>query len=478
MRLALIYAGIGKIGWNSYNLFGRGLDDFYAIPQGLAYLRAVILVDGRHEADLLDFRMLSGPDEFRTKLAEGKYDVAGFSCLTPSRDYAVLGAKIAKELGLITIAGGVHASAMPEDFAGAGCFDCVVVGEGERTIFEILDMIEEGKKLPPVYRTVDYVKNLDELPFPATAFLPTYERAFEANNGLAGITASRGCPGRCKYCWPNQRIMYGSNSIRVRSAESVIAEMRYLRQHFPIKLVTFYDDTFTWNKSWLREFQYKHREAVQDGIDLPPIAVNARANTFDDEVASILKEVHCIGVWFGFESGSPRILKILKKGCTVEQNISAARICREAGFDVNANMLVGIPGETEEDYMLSYRFLDKIRPDNVRYNVLSPYPGSEFYNELAPKGLIDAASFEEYDVATPHITGKGIIRSVDYGLVMKWVKPFRSFMEAANLRKHNRSLLAGAVVLGGKLGTLPLPPRVVTEIYNILARIYSWMKRD
>jgi radical SAM superfamily enzyme YgiQ (UPF0313 family) len=403
------------------------MDDCYVIPQGLAYLRAVIQKDGRHEADIIDFRMLSGPHEFRKRLVEGKYDVAGFSCLTPSRDYAVLGAEIAKDLGLITIVGGVHASAMPEDFSNTGQFDCVVVGEGEHAIFEILDLIEDGKKLPPVYRAVNYVANLDDLPFPATAFLPTYEHAFDVNDRMAGVTASRGCPGRCRYCWPNQRIMYGSGKIRMRSAGNVLAEMRYLREHFRINLITFYDDTFVWNKAWLREFLDRHRQATRDGVDLPPIAVNARANFFDEEVAAILKEINCIGVWFGFESGSPHVLKLIRKGCTLEQNVAAARICREAGFDVNANMLVGVPGETDEDYLLSYKFLNRIRPDRVRYNVLSPYPGSEFYEELAPKGLIDAASFAEFDVAKPHLTGKGIIKNVDYGLVMKWIGPFRSF---------------------------------------------------
>ena len=95
--------------------------------------------------------------------------------------------------------------------------------------------------------------------------------------------------------------------------------MLYLKQNFPIKLITFYDDTFSWNKKWLRGFRDEVRvETRRQGNDLPPISVNARANTFDEEVAEILKEVGCIGVWFGFESGSPDILKLLDKG--VDQN--------------------------------------------------------------------------------------------------------------------------------------------------------------
>ncbi len=410
-------------------------------------------------------------------MVEERYDVVGISCLTPSVDYGILAGKVAKELGIITLAGGVHASALPEDFAKTGYFDCVVVGEAEKTIFEILEMIEQGRELPSIYKTVNHVNDLDELPFPATAYLPTYEHAFEANDNLAGITASRGCPGRCKYCWPNQFVMYGTRSIRLRSPKNVVEEMLYLKHNFSIKLIGFYDDTFSWNKKWLKAFRDEVLETRKRGEDIPPISVNARANTFDDEVADILKELDCIGVWFGFESGSPNILKILNKGCTVEQNLQAALTCRKAGFHVNANMLVGIPAETEEDYVLSYRFLEKIRPRNVRYNILSPYPGSEFFEELSGAGLIEADKYEDFDVVRTHVTGKGIIKGVDYDLVMKWVRPFRSFMEAANLRENKQPFLAKAVVLAGKLAFLPLPPRAITACFDYLGKMYPKVKK-
>jgi anaerobic magnesium-protoporphyrin IX monomethyl ester cyclase len=477
MRIAFVYTGIATIGWDSYNKAGRGADDYYAIPPGITYLKALLDRDGSHQTDIIDFRMLSDIDQYRGILRDGQYDIVGVSCLTPSAGYGITAGKIAKELGMITLAGGVHASALPNDFADSGHFDCVVVGEGEKTIFEILEMIERGDKLPAIYRTVNHVTNLDELPFPATAYLPTYKDAFDANDGLAGITASRGCPGRCKYCWPNQFVMYGTKTIRLRTPSNVIEEMLYLKRNFPIKLITFYDDTFSWNKKWLRTFRDEVLEARRQGNDLPPISINARANTFDEEVAEILKEVGCMGVWFGFESGSPDILKILNKGCTLEQNLRAAQICRKAGFHVNANMLVGIPGETEKDYVLSYKFLEKIEPKNVRYNILSPYPGSQFYEELAPKGLIDVQDYEDFDVVKTHVTGKGIIRGIDYDLVMKWVRPFRSFMEAGNLRRKNQPLLAKAVILAGKAAFLPIPPKMLVAGFDFLGRIYPRLRK-
>ena len=434
MKITLVYAGIARIGWKSFNKFGPGDDDCWAIPGGLMYLKAVLQQHREYEVDVLDLRMLNGEEELREKLRQSESDVVGVSFLTPSRDYGVLVGKIAKEMGKVTLAGGIHASALPEDLARTGYFNSVVVGEAENAIIDILQGIKNGGQLPPIYHAQNFIEDLDRLPFPATAYAPLYDKsAFDVNGRMAGIVGSRGCPGRCKYCWPSQFIMYGTKKIRLRSPQNVVAEMMYLKDNYDIRLVAFYDDTFTWNKPWLRKF----RDYVAGNrIPIPALAVNARANYFDEETAGLLKEIGCIGLWFGFESGSPKILEILNKQCTVEQNIRAARICKEFGFDLNANMLVGVPGETEEDYILSYKFLKQIEPLNVRYNVLSPYPGSAFYEELAPKGLIKYSSFEDFDVGVTYRKGKGIIKNVDYELVKKWVKPFRSFMVQAHLQRR------------------------------------------
>jgi len=480
MKIAFVYTNIATIGWNSFNKFGPQNDDCFVIPPGITYLKALLDEDGRHESDIIDFRMLSGPDEYRQRLSEGNYDIVGISSLSPGRDFAVLAARIAKEQGPITLAGGVHASALPEDFVSTGYFDCVVVGEAERTLFEILALMERGEKLPPIYRTSNYVKDLNELPFPSRAYLPTYAHAFDINGRMAGITGTRGCPGRCKYCWPNQRIMYGSTYIRRRTPENIVQEITYLQATFAVKFIAFYDDTFSWNKPWLREFRDYIKDMRDNGVHLPPIGVNARANTFDEEVAEILKEIDCIGVWFGFESGSPKILKLIQKGCTLEQNVRAAKICREAGFDVNANMLVGIPGETEEDYILSYKFLETIQPDNVRYNILTPYPGSTFYEELAPKGLIEMNDYEDLEVNRPYHAGKGVIKSVDYELVMRWVEPFRSFQERAQLKRRLRLLQDWRGVpfpwlfafLEKNVDSSPLAFKAISRVFHFLAKIY------
>lgn len=434
MKITLVYAGLARIGWNSFNTTGAWGDDCWTIPAGLMYIKNALLRDGRHEVEIIDLRQLHGEEELRDKLRHGGSDVVGVSFLTPSRDYGVLTAKIAKELGKITLAGGVHASAVPDDLVHAGYFDSVVVGEGENAVLEILDLIEKKAPLPPIYRARNFVTNLDDLAFPALAYAPTYDASAFAKNGhMAGILGSRGCPGRCKYCWPNQTIMYGTNKIRLRSPENIVAEMMHLKDNYAIQLIAFYDDTFTWNREWLRQF---HAYVRRQRIPIPALAISARANYFDAEIAGLLKDLGCIGVWFGFESGSPRMLQLLNKQCTVEQNIAAAQVCKAAGFDLNANILVGVPGETEADYILTYKFLEQIEPFNVRFNVLSPFPGSAFYEEYSRQGLIAYDTFEDFEVGRIFRTGKGIIKNVDYELVLKWQKPYASFAEKAHLQRR------------------------------------------
>lgn len=430
MKIALVYAGIARIGWNSFNKFGPEDEESFFIPAGLMYIKAILQEDGSHEVDTLDLRMLEGPEEYEQKLVEGRYGLVCMSFLSPSRDYGVLAAKLAKQHGMTTIAGGIHASALPEDLVETGYFDSVVVGEGEKSIFEILSILEKGEPLPRIYHTRNYVQALDELPFPATAYLPVYKTAFGVNRRMGHIVAGRGCPARCRFCY-DKRLLHGSNGLRVRSPKSVVEEMLYLKRNFGVELVGFADDTFAWSKRWLRAFL---QEVKSTKTPLPQIAINTRANMFDEERAGMLKDVGCVAIWFGFESGSDRILDIVKKGATVKQNLRAARICKEFGFDLNVNILVGVPGETEEDYLLTYRFLEQIEPTRVRYNVLTPYPGSDFYNELVPSGLVEPRIFEETVLQYAAAHG-GVIKSVDYSLVNKWQGPFSAFDTIGKLKK-------------------------------------------
>jgi radical SAM superfamily enzyme YgiQ (UPF0313 family) len=107
-----------------------------------------------------------------------------------------------------------------------------------------------------------------------------------------------------------------------------------------------------------------------------------RTNIVDEELLKIMKEAGCVQVEYGFESGSQRVLDLMNKKINVERNISAARITRKAGLRFQGNIIVGYPGEREEDFKKTMRFLWKSHPNTIGFNLFMPLPGTPSYQKL------------------------------------------------------------------------------------------------
>jgi radical SAM superfamily enzyme YgiQ (UPF0313 family) len=120
----------------------------------------------------------------------------------------------------------------------------------------------------------------------------------------------------------------------------------------------------------------------------------------DDDLARILAEAGCVGVWFGFESGSPKVLSYYNKKISPEDSIAAARVCRAHGLIVGANLMVGAPEETLEDLEMTYHMFKTIDPELSWVSLTSPYPGTELWRDCTERGLMVVKSYAEYDRAT------------------------------------------------------------------------------
>jgi radical SAM superfamily enzyme YgiQ (UPF0313 family) len=99
-----------------------------------------------------------------------------------------------------------------------------------------------------------------------------------------------------------------------------------------------------------------------------------------------MKRAGCVGVEYGFESGSQKILDAMSKVSKVEENMKAALMTRKAGMRFQANIIVGYPGETKEDFADTIKFLEKVKPSNVGFNIFMPLPGTSIYRELKAAG--------------------------------------------------------------------------------------------
>jgi radical SAM superfamily enzyme YgiQ (UPF0313 family) len=141
-----------------------------------------------------------------------------------------------------------------------------------------------------------------------------------------------------------------------------------------------------------------------------PVAWGAqsRADTIDNELAAAMHDAGCMVLFIGFESGSQRVLNLLKKGITPEQSIEASRICRRNKILIFANYMLGVPTETVEDLEMTYRMMKTIKPELHSPTYFSPIPGSDLFDYCKEKDLIKNIDYEQYVRNPTHEKIKGI----------------------------------------------------------------------
>lgn len=323
-----------------------------------------------------------------------KPDVVGISSVTQNFTKSTeLGGAIKMKFGVPIIAGGPHISALPHTLPK--CFDVAVLGEGEDTFRELMDLFAANdggftpKKLEKVngiaYRDggrASITKHrapiapLDRIPFPARDLLKVESKT--------QMLTSRGCPYRCVFC--SSSVFW--DTTRFFTARYVVDEIRELSEKYAVKMINFYDDLFIADIKRLREIsKLIRREGLHEKIKF---ACNCRANMMTDEICELLSSMNTKYVSFGFESGSDRVLSYLKQGnVTVEQNARAIRLCTKHGINVCGTFVLGAPGETRADMIKTLDFIKGNPLSGESYAfVLAPYPGTKIWDYALKKGLV------------------------------------------------------------------------------------------
>lgn len=377
-------------------------------PLGLAYLASVLEKAG-HSVKVLDRDVVlrrEGLDFEKTdrlmlkEIADFRPDYIGISATTPNMyDVGLISEKIKKMAPDVSvILGGPHGSAIPQEtldeFPG---LDIVVMGEGERTMIDIVS----GVPIPGVkgiaYRrngkavvndTRPPIENIDGLPMPGRHLLemdfylrPSRFTSRNLSLRTTSIFTARGCPYRCDFC-AGPVIFPGK--VRYHSVERVLLEIDELVGRYKVEALYFAEDMFLSHK--------KRAIELLEGFLKRPWAgrlkwfAQARVNVIDREMCGLMKSSGCVGVEYGFESGSQRMLDIMNKGVKVEENLNAALVTRKAGLRFQANIIVGYPGETKEDFEATIAFLRMTKPDNIGFNLFMPLPGTAAYKRLKASG--------------------------------------------------------------------------------------------
>jgi radical SAM superfamily enzyme YgiQ (UPF0313 family) len=234
-------------------------------------------------------------------------------------------------------------------------------------------------KTPPAF-----VKDLDAIPYPARHLLPMhlYDRTLEfLDVKLVDVmNVIRGCPYDCKFCETKKLWGYVCRSF---SPTRVVDEVEHLVNNYGSNGVYFIGDNFTIYKDKTVEIceLLKKRKVNVEWV------CDTRVDLVSRELLKKMRDAGCRTIWFGVESGSPRILKEINKGITLEQAIYAFKLCREVGIRTACSFLLGTPGETVEDMEASLKFAKRLDPDWCQFNIYIACPGSKFYDEVVQKGL-------------------------------------------------------------------------------------------
>ncbi len=422
LKILLVDPCITYGGWNS---FGKS-SELSMINHGIAML-ATIARNSGYNVKVLDCRKLNGYHEFEEKLIDFSPDIIGigFKSLDffPAKKMAIKTKKVLPDS--IVIIGGLHVSIAPNDVLNDVEFndniDFIIIGEAEITFIDLLNKIKDNEQSERILQGIR--PNLDDLPIINRKF---YDIDVELNNPIwlgkkpcVTMLFTRGCNYNCAFCQPSERKLFGSVK-RYRSVDNVIKELKILKEKYNFKYIHFHDDNFIQNIKWVKEFIDKYTLSEIDAN----FAIQTRADiviAFEKYIEKLAK-IGLDTVSIGFESGSDRILKFLRKGTTVLQNVRAARICRKHNLNIVANYMFGVPTETRKEMFATKRLIESINPTVKSPAFYTPLPGSYLFDYCIETGLFEDK--KDFDSYFRNIRGDGLLKGVDYKFMIKLVHDF------------------------------------------------------
>ncbi len=263
-------------------------------------------------------------------------------------------------------------------------FDVIVAGDGEETIFlaaqdDAPKLIDADDRKSPLFLTD---ARLDATPFPARHLidLASYHYTIDGVSALS-LIAQLGCPYKCGFCAGRASPML--RNIRTRSDESIVAEMTLLYQTYGYRGFMFYDDELNVNPKMIGLMQ-KIAQAQRTLKVEWKLRGFVKSERFTEEQAQAMFEAGFRQVLIGFESGSPRVLENIQKIATRDDNTRCVAVAHRHGLKVKALMSLGHPGESDETIRQTRDWLIEVRPSDFDATVITPYPGSPYYDHALP----------------------------------------------------------------------------------------------
>lgn len=306
--------------------------------------------------------------------------------------------QILKKYNLFVIAGGPHTTIMPEKVIGH--VDVIVIGEGEKTIYEVIKNKDNLSKVKGIwYKDSDNniiqtklskpIKNLDNLIIPDRGFfdIEKYIKNWHyldcVNTNLRGTTfiASRGCSYNCSFCQPTLNKIFGKG-VRKRSPKNIIDEIINTKKKYRLNAFFLHDDTLTNDKVWLHKFC---KLLVKKDVNMI-WGCNARIDQLDKKTLSLLYKSKLRVVHVGIESASQKILdKIYNKGLKIKDVKNTIKLANKIGIKILCFFMIGAPKERRKDINRTIKFATQLKCNEASFSITNPLPCTHLYYMVKKK---------------------------------------------------------------------------------------------
>jgi len=387
----------------------------YNIPIGLAYISAFLKQNG-HEVQFLNLNHCDGIVEelIKDRFSKESYDfviTGGISPFYPDVKNCVDSVRRCSPSTRIILGGGLISS-QPEIMFNLLQPDYGVIGEGELTIKELFECLENKEDINTVNGLIfrntdgqiiltkprDSINNLDLLPWPdyeglgfdeyLDHMLPSDDELLDVfdNPRIYPMISSRSCPFACTFCYHPL-----GNKYRQRSVSNIIEEIKYVVIKYKINIIHFYDELFAQNKDRLSDLCKDIKEFSSTIPWELKWVCQSRVDFLDENVVREMKDAGCYFFGMGLESYSATVLKSMKKNITPNQIDNALHICKRVGISVLGNFIFGDIAETKETYRETLRYWkdnQDLIGGSISLGHVFLYQGSHIYKHAVKKGII------------------------------------------------------------------------------------------
>lgn len=370
----------------------------YELPRLGGVLLATVMKEHGYQAEAL----FMGSQELHAR--QTRTDLVGISTITPTARNAYELGDMFRAQGTPVVFGGPHASFLPEEALEHG--DYVIVGEGETSFPMLVDALNRNGSLSEVPGLVwrdngairrnpaaPPIEDLDSLPFPDFSLLDMGSRKKMGIQGPGRSTipmqTSRGCPFDCTFC--SVTGMFGRH-YRHRSTADVIAELSQYssKEH----IIFFYDDNFTANPRKTKELL---REMIRLNLGFDWSTQVRSDIAKDPEMLDLMVKAGCNSLYIGFESVDPQALREMKKSQSVEDIRFAIREIRKRRIHIHGMFVFGFDSDTPESARATVNFAIAEKIDTTQFMILTPLPGSGFYQRMRAEGRLIDTQWDTFD---------------------------------------------------------------------------------